>query len=143
MAIEQTLSIIKPDAVGQNQIGNIIEYFERDGLSVVAAKMLHLTQEQAVKFYEIHQQRPFFKDLVTFMTSGPVLVMVLEGEDAIAKNRKIMGATDPAKAEKGTIRGDFATSIDQNAVHGSDSKETAKVEIAFFFKPFEITKRVQ
>ncbi|HSX13054.1 MAG TPA: nucleoside-diphosphate kinase [Chlamydiales bacterium] len=143
MATEQTLSIIKPDAVGQNQIGNIIEYFERDGLCVVGAKMLQLTDDQAKKFYEIHKDRPFYNDLVSFMTSGPVLVMVLEGEDAIAKNRKIMGATDPAKAEKGTIRGDFATSIDQNAVHGSDSKDTAKVEVAFFFKPNEITKRAQ
>lgn len=141
MATEQTLSIIKPDAVGQNQIGNIIEYFERDGLCVVGAKMLQLSEEQAKSFYEIHKERPFFKDLVSFMISGPVLVMVLEGEDAIAKNRKIMGATDPAKADKGTIRGDFATSIDQNAVHGSDSKETAKTEISFFFKPNEITKR--
>lgn len=143
MATEQTLSIIKPDAVGQNQIGNIIEYFERDGLCVVGAKMLQLTEDQAKKFYEIHKDRPFYNDLVSFMTSGPVLVMVLEGEDAIAKNRKIMGATDPAKADKGTIRGDFATSIDQNAVHGSDSKETAKTEVAFFFKPNEITKRAQ
>jgi nucleoside-diphosphate kinase len=143
MATEQTLSIIKPDAVGQNQIGNIIEYFERDGLCVVGAKMLQLSDDQAKNFYEIHKGRPFYDDLVAFMTSGPVLVMVLEGEDAIAKNRKIMGATDPAKADKGTIRGDFATSIDQNAVHGSDSKETAKVEIAFFFKPNEITKRAQ
>lgn len=143
MATEQTLSIIKPDAVGQNQIGNIIEYFERDGLCVVGAKMLQLSDDQAKKFYEIHKDRPFYNDLVSFMTSGPVLIMVLEGEDAIAKNRKIMGATDPAKADKGTIRGDFATSIDQNAVHGSDSKETAKVEIAFFFKPNEITKRAQ
>lgn len=143
MATEQTLSIIKPDAVGQNQIGNIIEYFERDGLCVVGAKMLQLSNDQAKKFYEIHKDRPFYNDLVSFMTSGPVLAMVLEGEDAIAKNRKIMGATDPAKADKGTIRGDFATSIDQNAVHGSDSQETAKVEVSFFFKPNEITKRAQ
>lgn len=140
--MEQTLSIIKPDAVGQNQIGNIIEYFEREGLSVVAAKMVHLTKEQAKGFYAVHKDRPFFGELVEFMTSGPVLVMVLEGEDAISKNRQIMGATDPAKAEPGTIRADFATSIERNAVHGSDSQDTAKMEISFFFKPNEICPRV-
>lgn len=139
--LEQTLSIIKPDAVGQNMIGNIIEYFEREGLNVVAAKMIHLSEEQAKSFYSIHKERPFFKELVDFMTSGPVLVMVLEGEHAIAKNRQIMGATDPSKAAPGTIRADFATSIERNAVHGSDSTPTAKSEIPFFFKPNEIFPR--
>jgi nucleoside-diphosphate kinase len=139
--LEQTLSIIKPDAVGQNQIGNIIEYFEREGLSVVAAKMLHLSQDQAKGFYAVHKDRPFFQELVDFMTSGPVLVMVLEGENAISKNRQIMGATDPSKAAPGTIRADFATSIERNAVHGSDGPQTAKTEISFFFKPNEIFAR--
>ncbi|MBS0625099.1 MAG: nucleoside-diphosphate kinase [Verrucomicrobia bacterium] len=139
--LEQTLSIIKPDAVGQNQIGNIIEYFEREGLSVAAAKMLHLTLEQAKGFYAVHKDRPFFKELVEFMTSGPVLVMVLEGENAVARNRQIMGATDPIKADAGTIRADFATSIERNAVHGSDSLANAKTEISFFFKPNEIFPR--
>ncbi len=139
--LEQTLSIIKPDAVGQNMIGNIIEYFEREGLNVVAAKMMHLSEEQAKTFYAIHKERPFFKELVEFITSGPVLVMVLEGEHAIAKNRQIMGATDPSKAAPGTIRADFATSIERNAVHGSDSSPTAKSEIQFFFKPNEIFPR--
>lgn len=138
---EQTLSIIKPDAVGQNQIGNIIEYFERDGLSIVAAKMVHLTDEQAKKFYAVHKDRPFFQELVDFMTSGPVLVMVLEGENAVVRNRTIMGPTDPSKAPSGTIRADFATSIERNAVHGSDSPETAKDEIEFFFKSAEIHRR--
>jgi nucleoside-diphosphate kinase len=140
---EQTLSIIKPDAVGQNQIGNIIEYFERDGLSVVAAKMLHLTEDQAKKFYVVHKDRPFYQELVDFMISGPVLIMVLEGENAISRNRKIMGPTDPSKAPEGTIRADFATSIERNAIHGSDSKETAKEEVSFFFKQNEIFKRPQ
>lgn len=139
--IEQTLSIVKPDAVGQNQIGNIIEYLERDGLSVVAAKMLQLTKEQAETFYAIHKERPFFGELIEFMTSGPVLIMVLEGENAITRNRQIMGPTDPAKAPAGTIRADFAMSIDRNAIHGSDSPETAKEEIAFFFKQSEIYPR--
>jgi len=139
--LEQTLSIIKPDAVGQNQIGNIIEYFERDGLSVIGAKMLHLTAEQAKSFYAIHKERPFFKELVEFMTSGPVLVMVLEGDGAVARNRKIMGATDPSKADAGTIRADFATGIERNAVHGSDTLANAKTEISFFFKPNEIFPR--
>lgn len=139
--VEQTLSIIKPDAVGQNQIGNIIEYFEREGLCVVAAKMLHLSQEQAKGFYAVHKDRPFFHELVEFMTSGPVLVMVLEGENAISKNRQIMGPTDPSKAPAGTIRGDFASSIERNAIHGSDSPQTAKEEVAFFFKQNEIFKR--
>jgi len=139
--LEQTLSIIKPDAVEQNQIGNIIEYFEREGLSVSAAKMMHLTKEQAEQFYSIHKDKAFFDELVEFMTSGPILVMVLEGESAVATNRRIMGATDPSKAESGTIRADFATSIDRNAVHGSDSLENAKKEISFFFKPNEIFSR--
>ena len=139
--LEQTLSIIKPDAVEQNQIGNIIEYFERDGLSVVAAKMVHLSAEQAKGFYAVHKDKPFYEDLVKFMTSGPILAMVLEGENAIARNREIMGETDPSKAKDGTIRCDFATSIERNAVHGSDSSETAKKEIPFFFKPNEIFKR--
>ncbi|HSX11758.1 MAG TPA: nucleoside-diphosphate kinase [Chlamydiales bacterium] len=139
--MEQTLSIIKPDAVGQNMIGNIIEYFEREGLNVVAAKMLHLTSEQAKSFYAVHKERPFFQELVDFMTSGPVLIMVLEGESAVARNRQIMGATDPSKASPGTIRADFATSIERNAVHGSDSTATAKSEITFFFKAGEIFPR--
>jgi len=139
--LEQTLSIIKPDAVGQNQIGNIIEYFEREGLSIVAAKMMHLSKKQAEDFYAVHKERPFYQELVDFMTSGPVLIMVLEGDNAIAKNRKIMGATDPSKAEEGTIRADFATSIERNAIHGSDSASTAKTEIGFFFKPNEIFAR--
>lgn len=139
--LEQTLSIIKPDAVGQNQIGNIIEYFERDGLSIIAAKMMHLTKEEAKAFYAVHKDRPFYEELVEFMTSGPILIMVLEGDNAIAKNRRIMGATDPSKADPGTIRADFATSIGCNAIHGSDSAETAKTEIAFFFKHNEIFPR--
>jgi nucleoside-diphosphate kinase len=139
--LEQTLSIIKPDAVGQNQIGNIIEYFERDGLSIAAAKMMHLTKEQAKAFYAVHKDRPFYAELVDFMSSGPILIMVLEGDNAITKNRRIMGATDPSKADPGTIRADFATSIGCNAIHGSDSPENAKTEIAFFFKPNEIFPR--
>ena len=139
--LEQTLSIIKPDAVGQNQLGNIIEYFEREGLSVVAAKMTHLSKEQAEAFYVVHKARPFYQELVDFMVSGPILVMVLEGENAISRNREIMGATDPSKAAPGTVRADFATSVERNAVHGSDSAPNAKGEIAFFFKPNEIFKR--
>jgi len=138
---EQTLSIIKPDAVGQNQIGNIIEYFEREGLSVVAAKMMHLTKDEAKEFYAVHKERPFYQELVEFMTSGPVLVMVLQGDNAVARNRQIMGATDPSKAEPGTIRADFATSIERNAIHGSDSHQNAKSEISFFFKHNEIFPR--
>jgi len=140
--VEQTLSIIKPDAVAENQIGNIIEYFERDGLTVVAAKMVHLTADQAKDFYAVHKDKPFYNDLVQFMTSGPIMVMVLEGENAISRNREIMGATDPSKAADGTIRCDFATSIERNAVHGSDSADTAKKEIAFFFKANEICRRI-
>ena len=139
--LEQTLSIIKPDAVGQNMIGNIIEYFEREGLSVTAAKMLHLAPDQAKSFYAVHKDRPFFQELVDFMTSGPILVIVLEGENAVARNRQIMGATDPSKAAPGTIRADFATSIERNAIHGSDSLSNAKSEIAFFFKQDEIFPR--
>jgi nucleoside-diphosphate kinase len=133
MAIEQTFSIVKPDAVGQNVIGKIYSRFEDAGLKIVAAKMLHLTKEQAEGFYAVHEERPFFGELVDYMTSGPVMVQVLEGENAIAKNREVMGATDPKKADAGTIRADFAESIDENAVHGSDAPETAKQEIAFFF----------
>ena len=139
--LQQTLSIIKPDAVAQNQIGNIIEYFEREGLSVVAAKMVHLSQDQAKAFYAVHKERPFYMELVEFMLSGPVLVMVLEGENAITRNREIMGATDPSKAAPDTIRADFATSIERNAVHGSDSPDAAKTEISFFFKANEIFPR--
>ena len=139
--VEQTLSIIKPDAVGQNQIGNIIEYFEREGLSVIAAKMIHLNTEQAKDFYAVHKEQPFFGELVDFMISGPILVMILEGENAVTRNREIMGATDPVKAAPRTIRADFATSIERNAVHGSDSLKNAKVEIGFFFKPNEIFPR--
>ena len=143
MAQERTLSIIKPDAVGSNKIGDIIQRFEKAGLKVVAAKMQHLTEKQAQGFYAVHRERPFFNDLVSFMITGPVLIMVLEGENAIAKNREIMGATDPKKALPGTIRADLAKSIDQNAVHGSDALETAKFEIAYFFKPEEICLRTR
>lgn len=138
LKVEQTLSIIKPDAVESHQIGDIESYFESSGLRVVAAKLTQLTDEQAREFYAVHKERPFYNDLVTFMTSGPVLVQVLEGEDAVALNRKVMGTTDPAKASPGTIRADFGTSVQKNAVHGSDSLENAQKEIAFFFKPTEI-----
>ncbi len=141
MSNEQTLSIIKPDAVKKNVIGQILARFEGKGLKVVAAKMLHLSKEQAEGFYAIHKERPFFNDLVSFMTSGPVLVQVLEGDNAISLNREIMGATNPKEAADGTIRKDFAESIDANAVHGSDAPETASVEINFFFKPEEISSR--
>jgi nucleoside-diphosphate kinase len=143
MATERTLSIIKPDAVGSNHIGNIITRFEKAGLRIVAAKMKHLNTKEAEGFYAVHQARPFFKDLVSFMTTGPVLIMVLEGENAIAKNRDIMGATDPKKAAAGTIRADLAKSIDENAVHGSDAQETAQIEIAYFFKPEEVVARTR
>ncbi len=133
MAIERTLSIIKPDAVGNNVIGEIYTRFEKAGLRIVAARMLHLTAEQAGAFYAVHKERPFYRDLVAFMTSGPVIVQVLEGENAIAKHREVMGATDPSKAAPGTIRADFARTVDENAVHGSDGPDTAKAEIAFFF----------
>jgi nucleoside-diphosphate kinase len=143
MAIERTISIIKPDAVAKNVIGEIYARFEKAGLKIVAAKMLHLSQEQAEGFYAVHKARPFFKDLVAFMTSGPVMVQVLEGENAIAKNREVMGATNPKEAAPGTIRADFAVSIDENAVHGSDGPDTAKAEIAYFFKPEELCPRTR
>jgi nucleoside-diphosphate kinase len=133
MPVQRTLSIVKPDAVAKNVIGDIYNRFERAGLRIVAAKMLHLSKEQAGAFYAVHKERPFFADLVEFMTSGPVMVQVLEGEDAIAKNRELMGATNPADAAPGTIRADHAQTVDENAVHGSDAEETAAVEIAFFF----------
>jgi len=141
MPVERTLSIIKPDAVKKNVIGKIIARFEDAGLKVVAARMTQLSRKEAEGFYAVHRERPFFKDLVDFMISGPVLVQVLEGDNAIAKNRDLMGATDPKKAAKGTIRADFAASIDANAVHGSDGAETAKTEIAYFFKPNEVVSR--
>lgn len=141
MAVERTLSIIKPDAVGRNQIGEITRRFEAAGLRVVAARMLHLGREQAEGFYAVHRERPFFEALVGFMVSGPVLVQVLEGEEAIRKNREIMGATNPAEAAAGTIRHDLAETIDANAVHGSDASETARDEIAFFFGDDEIHSR--
>ena len=138
MAIERTLSIIKPDAVAKNVIGQIYQRFEGAGLKVIAARMAWLSAEEAGKFYAVHAERPFFKDLVSFMTSGPVMIQALEGESAITKNRDLMGATDPKKADKGTIRADFADSIDANAVHGSDAAETAAVEIAFFFPALNV-----
>lgn len=141
MAIQRTLSIIKPDAVAKNVIGEIYTRFEKNGLKIVAAQMRLLSQSEAEGFYAVHKERPFFKDLVKFMTSGPVMIQVLEGEDAIAKNRKLMGATDPKKAEAGTIRHDFAESIDANAVHGSDAPETAAREIAYFFPILSIFDR--
>jgi nucleoside-diphosphate kinase len=133
MAIERTFSIVKPDAVAKNVIGQIYSRFEAARLKIVASKMLHLTPEQAGGFYAVHKERPFYNDLVDFMTSGPVMVQVLEGEDAIAKNREIMGATNPQEAAPGTIRADFAQTVDENAVHGSDGPDTAKAEIEFFF----------
>jgi len=141
MAIEQTLSIVKPDGVAKNLIGEIYRRFEAAGLEVVAARMMRLTRAQAEGFYDVHRERPFFGDLVSYMTSGPVMVQVLEGEDAVSKNRGIMGATDPREADPGTIRADFAESIEENVVHGSDASETARREIAFFFKPEEICAR--
>jgi nucleoside-diphosphate kinase len=141
MAVERTLSIIKPDAVAKNVIGQIYTRFENAGLKIIAARMVHLSRQEAEGFYAVHRERPFFKDLVDFMVSGPVMVQVLEGESAIAKNRDLMGATDPKKADKGTIRADFADSIDANAVHGSDAAETAKVEIAYFFPELNIYSR--
>ena len=141
MPVERTLSIIKPDAVKKNVIGKIMARFEDAGLKVVAARMMHLSRAQAEGFYAVHRERPFFKDLVDFMISGPVLVQVLEGKDAIARNRELMGATDPKKAAKGTIRADFADSIDANAAHGSDGPETARTEIAYFFAACEVFPR--
>ena len=141
MTIERTLSIIKPDAVAKNVIGQIYSRFESAGLKIVAARMHWLSQQEAEGFYAVHRERPFFRDLVSFMVSGPVVLQVLEGENAIAKNRELMGATDPKKADKGTIRADFADSIDANAVHGSDGAETAKTEIAYFFPGTSIYAR--
>jgi nucleoside-diphosphate kinase len=143
MAIERTLSIIKPDAIAKNVIGEIYARFEKAGLRIIAAKMLHLSREQAEGFYAVHQQRPFFKDLVDFMISGPVMVQVLEGENAIQVNRDLMGATDPRKAVPGTIRADFANTVDENAVHGSDGPETAKIEMDYFFSTQEICNRTR
>lgn len=141
MAVERTLSIIKPDAVAKNVIGQILARFESAGLKIVAARMMQLSKAEAEAFYAVHKERPFFKDLVAFMVSGPVMVQVLEGENAILRNRELMGATDPKKAEKGSIRADFADSIDANAVHGSDAPETAANEIAFFFPLMQICSR--
>src|SRR6056300_706303 len=138
MAVQRTISIIKPDAVAKNVIGDIYNRFEKAGLRVVAAKMVHLSEEEAGGFYAVHKERPFFGELVAFMTSGPVMVQVLEGENAIEKNRELMGATNPAEAAAGTIRADFAVSIDANAVHGSDSVESAQREVSYFFKDEEI-----
>jgi len=143
MAVERTLSIIKPDAVAKNVIGEIYSRFEKAGLQIVASRMMHLSAEQAGDFYAVHKERPFFNDLVEFMTSGPVLVQALEGENAIAKNREVMGATNPAEADAGTIRADFASSIDENAVHGSDAPETAAQEIAFFFGDDQVCPRTR
>ena len=141
MAIEKTISIIKPDAVAKNVIGEIYSRFEKNGLKVVAAKMKQLSKEDAEGFYAVHKERPFFNDLVSFMTSGPVMIQVLEGENAVLKNRELMGATNPKEAAAGTIRADFAESIDANAVHGSDSLENAAIEIAYFFKPGDVVSR--
>ena len=141
MAIERTLSIIKPDAVAKNVIGKIYSRFETNGLKIIAAKMVWLSPQQAGEFYAVHKARPFFGELVEFMTSGPVMIQALEGEDAIAKNRELMGATDPKKAAPGTIRADFAESIDANAAHGSDSVENAAIEIAYFFAATEVVSR--
>ena len=141
MAVERTLSIIKPDAVAKNVIGEIYARFEKAGLRIVAARMMHLSRAEAEGFYAVHRERPFFRDLVAFMTTGPVMVQVLEGDNAIARNRELMGATDPKKAAAGTIRADFAESIDANAVHGSDGPETAQTEIAFFFPQSAIFAR--
>jgi len=143
MPIECTLSIIKPDGVGRNLIGDVYRRFEQVGLRVVAARMMQLSQAEAEGFYAVHRERPFYKDLVRFMTSGPVMVQVLEGEGAIAKNREVMGATDPKKAAKGTIRADLATSIDENVVHGSDAPDTAGREISYFFREIELCPRTR
>ena len=143
MAIERTLSILKPDAVTKNKVGAIIARIEDAGLMVVAARMKHLTQKEAEGFYAVHSERPFFKDLVKFMTSGPVMVMALEGENAVAKYRDVMGATNPKNAAAGTIRADFADSIDENAAHGSDSLDNAKVEISYFFRVTELCPRTR
>ncbi len=143
MAVERTLSIVKPDGVQKNVIGEVYRRFEQAGLKIVAARMMQLTQAQAEGFYVVHRERPFFKDLVRYMSSGPVVVQVLEGENAVAKNRELMGATDPKKADKGTIRADLATSIEENVVHGSDSADNAKIEIAYFFAAADLLPRVK
>jgi nucleoside-diphosphate kinase len=143
MSIERTLSIVKPDGVGRNLIGEVYRRFEAVGLKIVAARMMQLSQAEAEGFYAVHRERPFFKDLVRFMISGPVIVQVLEGEGAIAKNREVMGATDPKKADKGTIRADLAKSIDENIVHGSDAADTAAREIAYFFREIELCARTR
>ena len=143
MAVERTLSIVKPDGVGRNLIGEVYRRFEQAGLRVIAARMLQLSQSEAEGFYAVHRERPFFKDLVRFMTSGPVMVQVLEGEGAIARNREVMGATDPKKAAKGTIRADLASSIDENIVHGSDAADTAASEIGYFFREIEVCPRTR
>ena len=143
MSVERTLSILKPDVVANNAIGGVISYIEKAGLKIVAARMQHLTQREAEGFYAVHKERPFFGDLVKFMTSGPVVVMALEGENAVARYREIMGATDPKKAAPGTIRADFASSIDENACHGSDSLENAAIEIAYFFRATELCPRTR
>ncbi|WP_129646500.1 nucleoside-diphosphate kinase [Peristeroidobacter agariperforans] len=143
MAVERTFSIVKPDGVQKNVIGEVYRRFEQAGLKIIAAKMVQLTQAQAEGFYAVHKERPFFKDLVKFMISGPVMLQVLEGENAVAKNRELMGATDPKKADKGTIRADLANSIDENTVHGSDSLDNAKIEIAYFFSATELCPRTR
>ncbi|HYM35295.1 MAG TPA: nucleoside-diphosphate kinase [Steroidobacteraceae bacterium] len=143
MALERTFSIVKPDGVQKNLIGAVLSRFEKAGLKIIAARMVHLTQRQAEGFYAVHRERPFFKDLVKYMTSGPVLVQVIEGENAVAKNRELMGATDPKKAAAGTIRADFASSIEENVVHGSDSAENAAIEIAYFFAASDLCPRTR
>jgi len=143
MAIERTFSIVKPDGIEKNLIGEVYRRFEEAGLSIIASRMLHLTREQAEGFYAVHSERPFYNDLVSYMTSGPVMVQVLEGENAIAKNREVMGATNPADADPGTIRADFAASIEENVVHGSDGPDTAREEIAFFFADDQICPRTR
>jgi nucleoside-diphosphate kinase len=143
MPIERTLSIVKPDGVARNLLGEVLRRLEKAGLRIVAARMMHLSQQEAEGFYAVHRERPFFKDLVKFMTSGPVLVQVLEGEGAIAKNREVMGATDPKKAAPGTIRADLASTIDENVVHGSDAPDTAAREIAYFFREIEVCPRTR
>lgn len=143
MAVERTLSIIKPEAVARNLIGEIYKRFEQAGLRVIAARMLQLSEDQARRFYEVHRERPFYNDLVAYMQSGPVMVQVLEGDDAVARNREIMGATNPADAAEGTIRADFAESVEENAVHGSDGPDTARTEIGFFFTEDEICPRTR
>lgn len=143
MTLERTLSIVKPDAVAKNKIGSILQKLEQGGLKIVAAKMIHLSSKQAEDFYAVHKERPFYRDLVKFMTSGPVLVMALEGENAVQQNRKIMGATDWQKSEPGTIRREFASSIEENAVHGSDSVDNAKIEISFFFQNGDLCPRTR